>query len=95
MLPSPSQQIKPSLRRGALRLTGDVMRGTIRKLGIEGSLWALISDSGETVELLDCPKALQKNGIKAEVELDRTAADVSVGMVGDVAAVRSFRVLSE
>ena len=68
-------------------------QGTIRKLGIEGGLWALVTDAGEQIELLGPPAGLQKNGARAEVELDSTGADVSIGMVGAAARVRSFTLL--
>ncbi|MBX3247560.1 MAG: hypothetical protein KF901_10325 [Myxococcales bacterium] len=68
------------------------MRGTIRKLGIEGGLWALVTDAGETVELLDAPEALRRDGLRAEVEGARDAgAEVTIGMVGDVIRVTGWR----
>jgi len=69
------------------------MRGTIRKLGLEGGLWALVTDDGKTVELLDAPEELKKDGQRAEVEGTRDDAEVSVGMVGDVVRVTGFTVL--
>lgn len=69
------------------------MRGTIRKIGLEGGVWALITDEGRQVELLDAPEALKKNGARAEVEGDRKGADVTLGMLGDAIRVRSFRLL--
>lgn len=69
------------------------VRGTIRKLGLEGGLWALIVDDGRTIELLAPPEALQVDGAKAEVEVDTSTAEVSIGMVGSAASVRSFTLL--
>lgn len=69
------------------------VRGTIRKIGIEGGVYALITDEGKQIELIDPPAALQKNGAKAEVVLDRTKAEVTIGMIGDAGRVRSFTVL--
>lgn len=66
------------------------VRGTIRKIGIEGGVFALITDEGKQIELIDPPAALQKNGARAAVVLDRTNADVTIGMIGDAARVRSF-----
>jgi hypothetical protein len=68
-------------------------RGTIRMLGIEGGLWALVTDDGETIELLDAPAELLRNGARAEVELDGDGADVTVGMTGASGRVRSFTIL--
>lgn len=67
------------------------MRGTVRKLGLEGGVWALITDDGKTVELIDAPTALCEDGERFEVEGDRSGADVTIGMVGDAVRVRSFR----
>jgi hypothetical protein len=64
--------------------------GTIRKLGIEGGVWALVTDSGEQIELLDAPAGLQKNGARAEVELEKHDG-ASIGMVGASGKVRSFK----
>lgn len=67
------------------------MRGTVRKLGLEGGVWALITDDGRTVELIDAPEALQKDGQRVEVDGERSGADVTVGMVGDAVRVKSFK----
>jgi hypothetical protein len=69
------------------------VQGTIRKLGLEGGLWALQTDDGTTIELIDPPAELQKDGVRAEVEGDQRDAEVSVGMVGDTLRVRSHRLL--
>ena len=67
------------------------MRGTVRKLGLEGGVWALITDDGQTVELIDAPADLCSDGDRFEVEGDRSGADVTIGMVGDAVRVKSFR----
>jgi hypothetical protein len=69
------------------------MEGTIRKLGLEGGLWALITDDGKTVELLDPPKALQKDGLRARIHGTREGAEVSIGMVGDAMSVDDYELL--
>lgn len=66
------------------------VRGTVRKLGLEGGLWALVTDAGETWELLEAPDALKENGLRAEVELTRRGADVTIGMVGNAGRVRRW-----
>ena len=70
-----------------------MMRGTIQKLGLEGGVWALITDDGRSVELIDCPLELQKPGARAEVDATAERVEVSIGMVGDAVHVRSFRLL--
>ncbi|MFW5920597.1 MAG: hypothetical protein ACOCUS_02065 [Polyangiales bacterium] len=69
------------------------LRGTVRKLGLEGGLWALVTDSGDSIELIDPPEALQQDGVRAEVVADRSKADVTVGMVGDAVHVASYEIL--
>lgn len=67
------------------------VRGTVRKLGLEGGVWAVVTDEGKSVELIDPPADLKQDGQRVEVEADRSGADVTVGMVGDAVRVRSFR----
>lgn len=67
--------------------------GTVRKLGLEGGVWALVTDSGETIELLGAPDALKKDGCRAEVELDSRNADVTIGMTGASGRVKSFTIV--
>jgi hypothetical protein len=69
------------------------VRGTISKIGIEGGVYALITEEGKQIELIDPPAALQKSGARAEVELDRARAEVTIGMIGDAARVKSFTIL--
>ena len=71
----------------------NTVRGTVRKIGIEGGVYALITDDGKQIELIDPPAELQKNGAKASVELDRKNAEVTIGMIGDAARVKSFEIL--
>jgi hypothetical protein len=67
--------------------------GTVRQLGIEGGVWALVTDAGETIELIDAPEGLLQNGRRAEVELAREGAEVTIGMTGAAGRVRSFQLL--
>ena len=69
------------------------LRGEVRKLGLEGGLWALQTEDGRMVELLAPPAELCVAGLRAEVVGERDAAEVSIGMVGDAVRVISFRSL--
>ena len=70
------------------------MRGTIRKLGLEGGVWALVTDDGRSVELIDPPAGLCQNGARAEVVADEAnRPDVTIGMLGDAVRVKSFKLL--
>jgi hypothetical protein len=74
-------------------VTTNKVSGTVRKISIEDGVYALITDDGKQIELIDPPAALQKNGARATVELDRKNADVTIGMIGDAARVKSFTLL--
>ena len=63
----------------------------MRKLGLEGGLWALITDDGAQYELIDAPAGLKQDGLVVEVEGDVPGADVSIGMVGSSLTVRSWQ----
>jgi hypothetical protein len=70
------------------------MQGTIRKIGIEGGVWALVTDDGRQVELIDPPAELKKNGARAEIEADESKpVDVSIGMLGQAVHVKRFKLL--
>lgn len=73
-------------------MTTNKVSGTVRKISIEGGVYALVTDDGRQIELIDPPAALQKNGARATVELDRKNADVTIGMIGDAARVKSFEI---
>ena len=65
--------------------------GTIQKVGLEGGLLALITESGESYELLGATSDL-KPGMHVEAVLETRGADVSIGMIGKSARVKSFTV---
>lgn len=69
------------------------MRGTIRKIGVEGGVWALITDEGEQIELIDAPDELKQNGARAEIGADAERVDVSIGMLGRAVRVKSYKIL--
>ncbi len=64
-------------------------RGTIRKLGLEGGLWALMSDDGGQYHLVDPPAKIQVDGMKVEVE-GTEPKGASFAMVGSMLSVSSF-----
>ena len=66
------------------------VRGTVRKLGLEGGLWALVTEGGESWELLEAPAELKVNGLRAEVDLTRRGAEATIGMVGNAGRVQRW-----
>ncbi len=71
------------------------MKGTIRKIGIEGGVWALITDAGEQIELIDPPDELKQNGARAEIGADAERVDVSIGMLGRAVRVKTWSLLDD
>lgn len=67
------------------------MRGVVRKIGVEGGVWALVTDDGATVELIDAPAELLVDGLRAEVSGTKRGADVTIGMVGAAVRVTRFK----
>lgn len=66
------------------------MRGIVRKIGLEGGVWALVTDDGTVVELIDAPAELLVDGMRAEVTGTKKNADVTIGMVGAAVRVTKF-----
>ncbi len=63
--------------------------GIVRKLGIEGGLWALIGDDGVQYHLVKAPSGMKRDGIRVEVDGD-IPKGASIAMVGSMLEVRSF-----
>ena len=70
------------------------MRGVVRKIGLEGGVWALVTDDGTVVELVDAPAELLVDGLRAEVTGTKQGADVTIGMVGASMRVTRFKRLA-
>ena len=66
--------------------------GVVRRLGIEGGLLTLVTDNGQTVELIDAPESLRE-GMRVEVRGSRRGAEMTIGMLGSALVVRSFRAI--
>ena len=67
------------------------MRGIVRKIGLEGGVWALVTDDGTVVELIDAPAELLVDGVRADVEGTQQNADVTIGMVGAAMRVTRYK----
>ena len=67
-------------------------RGTIRKLGLEGGLWALMEDDGRQLHLVDPPEALKQDGLRVEVD-GHEPEGASIAMIGSMLEIRSFKKL--
>lgn len=69
------------------------VRGTVRKVGLEGGVWAIDADGGDRYELIDPPRELLTEGLRAEVTGESPGADVSIGMLGGSLRVKSYRAI--
>ena len=63
--------------------------GTVRKLGLEGGVWALMGDDGQQYHLVDAPESLLRDGQRAVVE-GSTPSGASIAMVGAILKVKSW-----
>jgi hypothetical protein len=57
------------------------LKGTIRRSGLEGGLWMLETDKGESYQLLGKVDGA-KDGLEVEVEGTVDKAAMGIGMVG-------------
>lgn len=64
--------------------------GTIRKLGLEGGLWALIGDDGQQYHLVDAPAAIRKEGMRVEIK-GEIPKGASIAMIGSMLRVHTFK----
>jgi hypothetical protein len=67
------------------------VQGVVRKLGVEGGVWALLADDGRQFHLLDAPGAIKRDGLRVSVTGDEQRG-ASLAMVGSMLRVRSFEV---
>jgi hypothetical protein len=64
-------------------------RGTIRKLGLSGGLWALVGDDGRQLHLVDPPASLLVDGMRVVAE-GTEPKGASIAMIGGLLSVTSF-----
>lgn len=65
--------------------------GTMRKIGLEGGIWACVTEDGASWELIGAPDAMKQNGLVVEVELEGRNADATIGMMGRAGRVKGWR----
>lgn len=70
-----------------------VLTGTIEYKDMGTGAWALVADNGETYELTNTQKEIEKNGQKVKIEGKIRNDMVSLAMIGTVLEVTSFQVL--
>ncbi len=65
------------------------VKGTVRKLGVEGGLWAIMGEDGQQYHLVSAPEAIKQDGLRVEVE-GQEPGGASIAMVGSMLKVKSF-----
>lgn len=68
------------------------LKGTIRRSGLEGGLWMLETEKGESYQLLGKLDGA-KDGIRVEVEGTVDKAAMGIGMVGPQLQVQKLTAL--
>ncbi len=65
------------------------VQGVIRKLGVEGGVWALMGDDGKQYHLVDAPDAIKSDGMRVVVK-GQEPGGASIAMVGSMLRVKSY-----
>ena len=67
--------------------------GTIEKNDLEGGIWTLIAEDGETFMLDGGDAALFRDGLKVRITGDETHDVMGIGMVGSFFKVKEYKIL--
>lgn len=79
---------------GSKAKQGKALTGTIRKSEMAGgAAWELHTDGGDVYELNGGGSDLLQEGVRAEVDGDVEADQMSITMTGPILRVRNYRVL--
>jgi hypothetical protein len=68
--------------------------GTVQKQNLGVGFWGIIGNDGEKWRPIKMPKALQKEGIKVEVEAELANEMVSIFMWGKAIQIKKHKILS-
>lgn len=69
------------------------VKGTVERKGFGPGTWALVSADGDTYELYEAPKELQKTGLKVQVSGKVRDDVMTLAMIGPVLEVERYDVL--
>ncbi len=68
--------------------------GIIQKLDLNGGVWVLQTESGETYELYHCPEQIKMPGKQVTITVKLREDIETMNMVGPVAEVKGFTTLT-
>lgn len=69
------------------------LTGTVEHQDLGLGAWALVTENGETYELMDPPSELRQNHVKVQVTGTIREDVMTIAMIGPVLEVSSFEVL--
>lgn len=67
--------------------------GTVTKSDLEGGVWLLKTDSGETYELKGASESILKEGLKISIDGQVQRDMMSFAMMGPVLSVKSHKLI--
>jgi hypothetical protein len=70
-----------------------IIKGTVQHQALSGGFWGIIGDDGQKWKPVNMPKALQKEGLKVEVEAEKSANVMSIFMWGTNIDIKEHKVL--
>jgi hypothetical protein len=70
------------------------IKGKVEKQNLGPGFWGIIGDDGQKWRPVKMPKALQKEGIKVEVEAEQVNEMVSIFMWGKAIQIKKHKVIS-
>lgn len=69
------------------------IKGTVKHQSLSGGFWGIIDAEGNKWKPQEMPKALQKEGLKVEIEAEKAAGGISIFMWGTTIKISGFTIL--
>lgn len=69
------------------------IKGTVKYQSLSGGFWGIIDADGNKWKPQEMPKALQKEGLKVEVEAEKAGGGISIFMWGTTIKISGFTIL--
>lgn len=69
------------------------IKGTVKHQSLSGGFWGIIDGDGNKWKPQEMPKALQKEGLKVEIDAEKAAGGISIFMWGTTIKVLGFNIM--
>lgn len=69
------------------------IKGTVKYQDLSGGFWGIIGDQGKQWKPIKMPKALQKEGLKVQVEAEEANSMISIFMWGTNISISEYKIL--